>query len=424
MSGDHTPASPDRRFRFVILVWGVVPGGTLSVLRDWVPRLAGRGDVTVVSLGPDRDSLGVPTVTIGTRWAHPFRFPQVIGYVARMAGAAARRARGDRTVLVPQDALATGAAAVIAGALTGAPVVVMEHGSAEAVATDRFWAERSSAGAGATLRRWLLRRTLIAMHHLVLRRIELALVAGDEAAATYRSRGVAADRLVRYRFGIDLDLFHPPTDAERAEARRRWGLTDGGPVILSVGRLAPEKGLDDLIAAVAALPADLASQLVLAGEGPARSRLKRAASEAGITVTFVGGLEPTGVASIMRAADCFVYAATRGANTPVAVLEAMASGLPVVATAAPAVHRAMLAGGRGAAIEPGDRQALGAALERYVREPSAAAETGLAARRYVEEHHAPGQVDRAVEVLVDRLGAGTSVSRRWLGGGRRPSGHA
>ena len=127
------------------MVWGLVPGGTLSVLRDWVPRLAGHGEVTVVSLGPNRASLGVPTVALGGRWSHPFRFPQVLGYVARMALAAARQPRdGATTVLIPQDALATGAAAVIAAMAGRGRVAVMEHGSAEAVETDRFWRERGS----------------------------------------------------------------------------------------------------------------------------------------------------------------------------------------------------------------------------------------------------------------------------------------
>ena len=387
------------------MTWGVVPGGTLTVLRDWVPRLAARGEVVALSLGPDRASLDVPTLTIGTRWAHPLRFPQVLGYVVRMAVAGAREARRGPAVLVPQDALATGAAAVVAGMLTGAPVVVMEHGSAEAIETDRFWRERSSSGRAARLRAWLLRGTLRVLHRLVLRRTKLVLVAGDEAAAAYRSRGVGADRLLRYRFGIDVELFHPPSEAEREEARHRWELAGPDPVILSVARLATEKGLDDLVAAAASLPREMNVRLALAGDGPMRPALERAASVAGIRATFLGDLERAEVASVMRAADVFAYTATRGANTPFAVLEAMAAGLPVVATTAPAVHRAMLAEGRGAPIDPGDRDALSAALLRYLRAPGDAVAAGRAARTYVEERHAHGEADRAVERLFERLGA-------------------
>jgi glycosyltransferase involved in cell wall biosynthesis len=386
------------------MVWGLVPGGTLSVLRDWVPRLGQRGEVTIISLGPNRASLGVPTVTLGGRRSHPFRFPNALGYVARMTVAAIRSARGGGPiVLVPQDALATGAAAVLAALVTGARVAVMEHGSAAAVDTERFWSERSAGGRVGALRQRLLRATLRLFRRLVLRRVDVALVAGDDAVATYRSRGVGADRLLPYRFGVDLELFHPASTAERADARRRWGLDDTGNVVVSVGRLAPEKGVDDLITAVAGMPQDLAPRVLVAGEGPLRAELERAAATAGASVTFVGALELRDVASILHAADCFVYPARRGANTPFAVLEAMASGVPVVATTAPEVHRAMLADGRGSAVEPGDRDALRSGIARYLGDRSAASVAGAAARAYVAARHAPEQIDQAVTALVERL---------------------
>jgi glycosyltransferase involved in cell wall biosynthesis len=385
------------------MVWGLVPGGTLSVLRDWVPRLAGHGEVTILSLGPNRASLGVPTVALGGRWSHPLRFPQMLAYVARMAIAAARQARGGAsTVLVPQDALATGAAAVIAAMSGRGRVAVMEHGSAEAVETDRFWRERS-AGTAAALRNRLLRAILRTLNRFVLRRMVVALVAGNDAAATYRSRGVAEDRLLRYRFGVDLDRFRPATEAERADARRRWGVEGDRAVVVSVGRLAPEKGVDDLVRAVAALPEGVAPALLVAGDGPLRHELERAADAAAVAATFVGRVEPDDVVSVLHAADCFVYPARRGANTPFAVLEAMAAGLAVVATTAPAIHRSMLADGRGIAVEPGDRDALGDGVLAFMGDRPRAAAAGAAARRYVETHHSPAEADRAVDALVRRL---------------------
>jgi glycosyltransferase involved in cell wall biosynthesis len=388
----------------VILVWGVVPGGTLSVLRDWVPRLAGHGAVRVVSFGPDTASLGVPTVTVGDRWSHPIRFPNVVGYVVRLVVAVTRGApRGGLTVLMPQDALATGAAAVIAGRLLGARVALMEHGSAAAFETDRFWRERSGAGPMAALRARACRLVLRALHRLTLSRMDVALVAGEEEAAIFLSRAVDEDRLLRHRFGIDLALFHPASHAERAEARRRWGVPVSATVIVCVSRLAPEKGVGDLIAAVATLPAQAKPHLLIAGDGPLRADLERIAASAGVAATFAGGLAPDDVAAILRAADCFVYPALRGANTPYAVLEAMATGLPIVATTAPAVHRKMLADGRGVAIEPGDRDAMRAGILGLLQDPDEASVAGAAARQYVSAHHSPAQVDEAVTALVQRL---------------------
>ena len=122
-----------------------------------------------------------------------------------------------------------------------------------------------------------------------------------------------------------------------------------------------------------------------------------------MAATFVGRVEPEDLASVLHAADCFVYSARRGANTPYAVLEAMASGLAVVATTAPAIHRSMFADGRGIAVEPGDRDALRDGITAFLRDRTRAAAAGAAARAYVETHHSPAEADRAVDALVQRL---------------------
>lgn len=388
------------RPHFIIAVWGLTPGGTLSVLREWIPRLERAGSVSVASLGPNRASLGVPTVEIGRRWSHPLRFPQVLGYVARMAVACGRMARRPgRPILIAQDGLATGAAAALAAAFSGARLIVMEHGSAEAIGTERFWRDRyPPAGRFGHVRQRLLRVTLRGLQRWVMRRIDLVLIAGDEALAVYRAHGVRDDRVVRYQFSVDLDRFHPPTATERAEARQRWGVTGDAPVVISVARLAPEKGIDDIIAAMGTRHD---ATLLIAGDGPLRPQLE---GDAPVNARFVGRLEPNEVASLHRAADVFVYAGRQGANTPYAVLEAMASGLPVVATTAPEVHRAMLADGRGVAVPPGDRAALTAALGELLGDPDRRSAAGAAARAYVETNHAPARLDAEVEAFLSRLG--------------------
>lgn len=392
-------AGPPKRPHFIIAVWGLTPGGTLSVLREWVPRLERAGVVSVVSLGPNRASLGVTTVEIGSRFSHPLRFPQVLGYIARMALACTRMARrGGRPILIPQDALATGAAAALAAALTGARLVVMEHGSAEAIGTERFWSERyPPAGRFGHIRQRLLRAFLGRLHRWVLARTDVALIAGDEALAVYRAHGVRDERIVRYHFSVDLDRFHPADAAARGEARARWGIAPETDVIVSVARLAPEKGIDDVLAAVAAHPR---ASVIIAGDGPLRSQLERGAPP---NVRFVGRLERDEVASLHRAADLFVYAGRQGANTPYAVLEAMASGLAVVATTAPEVHRAMLAHGRGIAVPPGDRAALTAALGELLEDEERRAHAARAARAYVEANHAPRRLDAEVEAFLSVL---------------------
>ena len=404
MTGGGGPRSSATRPRFIIVVWGVVPGGTLSVLREWVPRLQRDGSVSVVSLGPNRASLGVPTVAIGRRGSHPFRFPQVIGYVARMAAASRRAARGaGPAILIPQDSLATGAAALLAARLSGSRLAVMEHGAAEAIGTERFWRERYPAvGFAGGIRQRLLRRLLGGMGRRVVRRTDVALIAGDEAEATYRALGIDPGRIIRYRFAVDLDRFHPPGASERAEARRRWDLDPDAAVIATVGRLTVEKGVDDILAVAADHPH---AALLVAGDGPLRAALERGAPP---NARFLGRLEPDEVASLHRAADLFVYAGRQGANTPYAVLEAMASGLAVIATTAPEAHRAMLADGRGIAVEPDDRAAISEAIRRLLADGALRSRMGLAARGYVEAHHAPEILDEIVEGFVARV---TRVTR-------------
>ncbi len=393
-----TLARPGLQPHFIIVAWGIVPGGTLSVLREWVPRLQRHGRVSVVSLGPNRSSLGVPTVVIGRRASHPFRFPQVIGYVLRMAWASARAARDRGAVLIPQDGLATGAAALIAARFTGAQLAVMEHGSAEAIRTERFWRERyPPAGLAGGIRGRLLQRLLRGLSTAVVRRTDVALIAGDEAETTYLALGIDPSRILRYRFAVDLERFHPPSGSERAEARRRWDLDADAPVVISVGRLSVEKGLDLVLAAAAGRPR---ATFLVAGDGPLRAQLERSAPP---NVRFLGRLERDEVASLHRSADGFVYAGRQGANTPYAVLEAMASGLPVVATTAPEAHRAMLADGRGIAVEPDDAAGLANGIHRLLADADLRASMGAAARAYVETNHAPDQLDEAVRAFAQRV---------------------
>ena len=152
-------------------------------------------------------------------------------------------------------------------------------------------------------------------------------------------------------------------------ARRRWGVEGDRrgrrqrrPPGAGEGRRRP-RPRDRRAAPTTRHPA-----LLVAGDGPLRDELERAAAAAGIAATFVGRVEPDDVVSVLHAADCFVYSARRGANTPYAVLEAMASGLAVVATTAPPIHRSMLADGRGIAVEPGDRDALRDGILAFLRD--------------------------------------------------------
>ncbi|MFW5954137.1 MAG: glycosyltransferase family 4 protein [Guyparkeria sp.] len=129
------------------------------------------------------------------------------------------------------------------------------------------------------------------------------------------------ERLAVLGRGVDVELFHPQR-RDRA-LRRAWGADDGTPVLLHVGRLAAEKNLDLLVAAMArARAVDPATVLVVVGDGPERGRLERALPEA----VFAGIRRGEDLARHYASADGFVFP-SRTETFGNVLLEAMASRL-------------------------------------------------------------------------------------------------
>lgn len=156
---------------------------------------------------------------------------------------------------------------------------------------------------------------------------------------------------------VDTSVFHFP-----ASARRDKGIRIG-----SVGRLDAEKGLDILIEAVRALVEDgFDASLAVAGTGPLREALEVQAE--GLPVTFVGPLNPgRDVAEFLRSVDVFALASTHREGRPNAILEALACGLPVVATDIDGI-REILHGP--SLVPPGDPGALADALATAADKPA------------------------------------------------------
>lgn len=128
--------------------------------------------------------------------------------------------------------------------------------------------------------------------------------------------------------GVDLTRFAPGPPSQTL--RDSLGLTPGIPVILSLGRLGAEKNVAetiDLLARVRAEP----WQLVVAGDGPQAGMLRRQVERLGLTdrVRFVGAVDPAQVPDYYRLADVFV-SASRTETQGLTVLEALASGVPVL----------------------------------------------------------------------------------------------
>jgi glycosyltransferase involved in cell wall biosynthesis len=178
----------------------------------------------------------------------------------------------------------------------------------------------------------------------------------DVAAFVSRAHNVPRDRVTVIRNGLDRETFYPDIGHRERDGVARLG---------TVGRLIPEKGLDVLLAA---MPQILESQRVLltvVGDGPERPTLVRMAH--GLPVEFVGHLEaPSAVASFLRTIDVFVMP-SRWEGLPNALLEALACGVPVVATDVPGMAEA--AADNALLVPPNQPAALADAICRLLASP-------------------------------------------------------
>ncbi|KUG59422.1 glycosyl transferase [Serinicoccus chungangensis] len=144
--------------------------------------------------------------------------------------------------------------------------------------------------------------------------------------------------------GVDLARFAP--GAGSPELRSALGLEPGVPVVLSLGRLAAEKNLAEVVDLLARVPDPW--QLVVAGDGPEAGALHRQVGRLGLgdRVRFVGAVEPSRVPELYRLADVFV-SASRTETQGLTVLEALATGVPVVCRDDAAVDGVVVAGRNG-----------------------------------------------------------------------------
>ncbi|HXX67558.1 MAG TPA: glycosyltransferase [Polyangiaceae bacterium] len=177
--------------------------------------------------------------------------------------------------------------------------------------------------------------------------------------------------------GIPLSPFARPAADSRAVVRRELGIAMNAFVVGSVGRLAKEKDYPTLVAALAPSLSERV-RLVLVGEGEARREIEAAIPpQLAAYVTLTG--ERRDVPELLASFDLFALS-SRTEGLPLAVPEAMASSLPVVATAVGGLP-SVVSPECGVLVPPGDQEALRAAIESFVRDPPKSRLVGERARR-------------------------------------------
>lgn len=283
-------------------------------VKEHARAAAQHADVAVVHLDRGGGSWATPRRVAGEElptWRVGYRArPVPISVAAHVAGAqrayqAVRRAGFDPDLIHAHFFLA-GFPAVLIGRRTDKPVVITEHWSVF-LPSDPM-----------TLTATLRRAARYAYTHA-----EFVLLASDALRRGIEAEGITADfRLVPNV--VDTALFHPGA-VRRVEE----------PRLLAVGLLYEAKGYELMLEAIALLAAaGRRFTLDVVGDGPNRSAYEELARRLGVTdrVTFRGLLPKSEVAEYMRAADLFVLTSRYESNSCV-LTEAMASGLPVVATA-------------------------------------------------------------------------------------------
>jgi glycosyltransferase involved in cell wall biosynthesis len=179
---------------------------------------------------------------------------------------------------------------------------------------------------------------------------------------------------------------------------------NGGPIrLVSVGRLVQQKRFDRLLSLLARLRQQLSIPVTakIVGDGPLRPRLERKAAELGLwpdVVSFAGAVAD--INAVYQDADIFVLTSD-WEGTPNVLLEAMASGLPVVATRVGGVPDIVEHGETGYLADPEDEASLAEALSALIGDAKLRRKRGLCAREYVAAHHSANQLPKYLSQLYE-----------------------
>jgi len=283
---------------------------------------------------------------------------------------------------------------IAAAARPALPLVVSLHGS------DVFVAERTPPARAAAER--------------VFQRAGAVTACSADLASRAIALGAAPERLTVVPYGVDVSRFRPEPGV-RARVREAAGLDHTTPLLFAAGRLVRKKGFEYLIDAVHAL--DPRVQLAIAGAGDLGAELRARAIQTGVAdrVRFLGDLTQDAVAEWLAAADVAVVPSVRDASgnvdgLPNTVLEALASGTPVVATPAGGIASAIDDGRTGVLVAERDSPALAGAIASLLADPARRAAIGAAARAAVDARFGWPAAAAGFEAAYDRALAFKSLT--------------
>lgn len=354
-------------------------------LRRWQPVLVGEREVKALPLAGLAAATGFRgSATLGQRAA---------GMARRALGFAPPRMMAVMRAVAPRLIHAhfgfDGVEAWPIARRLGVPLLVTLHGSDITIRMD--WFAQGRAG-----RRW---RGYPARLARLAREERVTFVAiSENIRAAALAAGLPANRIVVRPIGIDRAHFAP---GSTPVAQRR-------PLILFLGRLVEKKGCIFLLEAFAQIRAQLPdAELVVAGDGPERARLTARAAEIG-GVRFLGAYTRAQANELLAEARVFCLPSITAESgdaegLPLVVLEAQASGVPVVTSARGGATEGIREGVTGYAFPEGDVGLLTTLLRRLLTDDVLAAQFSAAGPAFIAEAHDLYRQTEALEALYDQV---------------------
>ncbi len=377
MSGPN-PTSKRPRIAAVLNVLQLIPTLDRSgaekqmvLLAKGLPRDRFRVEVAALTrlgpLGKELEDAGIPVTLIGKRLkVDPFALGRLV-----------RLMKSRKFDVVQTWIFAANVYGRVAAHRAGVPVVVTAE-----MAVD-LWKGKAQLAVDRRLAAWTDR------------------VVGNSKAVVdfYRKAGVPDDRLAMIHSGIADD--EPPV-VDPSAVRAEFGFPAGSSLAIFIGRLAPQKGVDDLLSALDLLQhtePDLRTLIV--GDGPLSEQLRTKAHAFMLddTVKFLGHRDD--VPRLLAASDLLVLPSLYE-GLPNVVLEAMRFRKPVVATSAPGTTEVVDDGATGRLVPMRDFVALARGIRELIRDPEKARRMGEAGRARVEaEFRATTMVERFAKLYEE-----------------------
>jgi glycosyltransferase involved in cell wall biosynthesis len=364
---DATP-----RPRVVLVITLAEVGGAQSYVAALLPALAERYDVVLAAYG--EGPLREAAARHGVRFVPLRHVRRAIRPWRDLAGLfeLARLLRRERPQILHASSSKAGVLGRLAAALTRVPIRIFTvHG----------WAFAAYEGLPARLYR-LTDRLMAPLTTVTI------CVSERERAAGLAAGTCREERTVVIRNAVDVAAA-PRSNHDRAKPR-----------LISVGRLKAPKDFLTLIRALAELPKE-SFEAVIVGDGPDRGTVDAEIRRLGLDGSVQLAGQRHDVPALLARSDVFVLS-SRSEGLPVSVLEAMAAGLPVVASSVGGLAELVVDGESGMLVPPGDPESLASALRRLIDDHQLRQELGAAARARARASFDLGAFRRAHVDLYDR----------------------